>query len=233
VKNFFELFLILQENQISFPKQVLNLMNRRLNALGYGMRGSEDVLNILKKGTVYRNGEFINPDWKEAYEAALNSINKQSEKKVSQKQLMPHVNFKLLKSFGKTANPVQAGYIHPDGSLINLSGGDPYGRGIDHRIIGGFAAIQEIGTYGGYIRYMPEGGGFEIRKTPTSAQFRQIASLIDYHNGEVSIDLYDGKDAEWNEREGRYFEPNRSLHELFPKGTKPIKVLNKIRQFFS
>jgi hypothetical protein len=82
---------------------------------------------------------------------------------------MPNVDFSVLRSLGKTANPKQAGFIDPKGFLVNLSGGDPFGRGIDHQIVGGPQAIKELGAHAGYIRYFPEGNGFEIRKLPTIA----------------------------------------------------------------
>jgi hypothetical protein len=44
--------------------------------------------------------------------------------------------------------------------------------------------------------------------------------LIDLNNGEIPIDLYQGED------------PSVKLNELFPTGTKAIKVINTIKRFF-
>lgn len=71
MKTFYEMTLLLKENldvESKFTPSILASMNRKLKSMGYDVRGSQDVKNILKKGSVYRNGAFIVPDWETAYQ---------------------------------------------------------------------------------------------------------------------------------------------------------------------
>ena len=231
MKSFYEMLQIIHEN-VEFTPNVLAAMNKKLKVMGYDVRGPQDIKNILNKGTVYRNGKFTHQDWESAYQTAVGSTEKQKQTRQTKKMLMPNVNFGILNKLGQTINPKQAGYIHPKGHLINLSGGDPYGRGLDHRIIGGYAAIQQIGAHGGYIRYMPEGGGLELRKMPTAAQLNQISRLILFHDGEINLDLHDGI-GDWDERYDWHSEPERTWSNAYPEGTKPIRIINAIKQFYA
>lgn len=235
MKTFYEMTLLLKENldvESKFTPSILASMNRKLKSMGYDVRGSQDVKNILKKGSVYRDGAFIVPDWETAYQSAIGTAQKTQETLKRKKELTPNVNRANLNQLGTTTNPKQAGYIHPKGTLVDLSGGDPYGRGYDHRVVGGYAAIQELGAHEGYIRYMPEAGGLELRKMPTPAQLTQISKLIAYHNGEINLDLYDGI-GEWNPRHDQYDSSIRSYSNMFPEGTKPMRIINAIKQFYA
>lgn len=226
--SFYQMFLILNENQ--FTPAILANMNRTLKAQGYDVRGPEDVKQILDKGSVYKNGKFTHEDWQNAYNKAVATKEKTKNTLNSKKQLMPHVDFSQLQRLGFTTNPQQAGYIHPNGKLVDLSGGRT-GRNLDHRIIGGYAAIQEIGAHQGYIRYIPEGNGFEIRKLPTTQQFIQIRNLIAANGGEAVLDLYQGI-GQWDNRFNSYTPTNKS-NKVFEKGTKPELIVNNIKKFYS
>lgn len=215
-----------------FTPAILNFMNKKLKSQGYDVRGSEDLKSRLNLGHVYRNGTFLNPDWQKAYEAALVSVNKTRETRQRKKDLTPHVNRKTLAELGFTNNPIQAGYIDPQGNLINLSGGSSYSRGHDHRIIGGTAGMQELMAHDGYIRYMPESGGLDLKKKPTSAQEQTMQRLINYHRGHIYLDLQDGL-GEFDDRYRLYFESSRRWSFEFPEGTKPSRINTAITQFFS
>jgi len=84
------------------------------------------------------------------------------------------------KHFGTTDNPSVMGYILPDGTALDLSGGTGGQRSLDHRNIS--AAIKREkrpnadhpamvdAVLSGAIRYIPEGNGLQFGKTPTEAQ---------------------------------------------------------------
>jgi hypothetical protein len=226
-----------------FSRAILNGMSRKLKSQGFDVRGSGDVKQLLGRGHVFKDGEFTHDAWKNAYHAAAGSVDKRKQTKQNQadvRKLMPNVNWEVVNSLKPTHNHRVAGYIHPKGHLLDLSGGDPTGRtrGEDHRIVGGYEAIEELGAHHGWIRYMPEAGGLELRKQPTPAQVRQIQRLINIHNGQIYLDLHDGigerNSPEDYERSDRsYRQPRRKWSGEFRPGAKASRILNAIKQFYA
>lgn len=109
--------------------------------------------------------------------------------------------------YGTTENPQEAGYILPDGSMLDFSGGEGI-RGTDHRnITSAFsdAGIQLPDNWSrtdamcdfirrGAIRYIPECNGFDMCQEPTREQYRTIKQIIRQMGGTTDVD-FDDKDG--------------------------------------
>lgn len=138
-----------------------------------------------------------------------------------------------VKEFGYTPYFYDAGYIVPNGKMLNFSGekGQHFGsRGQDHRAIGAIyanvegsqAMLKFMGE--GNIRIMPESPGLDISSSsePTSEQYATIRKFVrEYAKEEyLNIDLTD----EQGNVVGNY--------EYEGKVT-PDRVLNDIKYFFA
>lgn len=118
---------------------------------------------------------------------------------------------KAIEEFGTTDNPLAAGYVLPDGQMLNFAeeGGDGT-RSMDHREIRrslpekmkgenwSDGMISFVGT--GAMRISMNGApdrGYilsaHLQKAPSPAQFRRLGELLRYADGDVSIDISDGK----------------------------------------
>ena len=106
--------------------------------------------------------------------------------------------------YGTTEDPQEAGYIIPDGSMLDFSGGEGI-RGTDHRNIAGAfrdAGIQLPDNWSrtdamcdfirrGAIRYIPECNGFNMCQEPTQQQYRTIKNIIRQMGGTTDVDFDD------------------------------------------
>ena len=106
--------------------------------------------------------------------------------------------------YGTTEDPQEAGYIIPDGSMLDFSGGEGI-RGTDHRNIAGAfrdAGIQLPDNWSrtdamcdfirrGAIRYIPECNGFNLCQEPTQEQYRTIKNIIRQMGGTTDVDFDD------------------------------------------
>jgi len=228
-------FLMTGEEAIdpnTLSKDVLNSMSRTLKAKGYDIRGSEDVRHLLKKGSVFHNGEFTHPVWQEAYNKAIKTKTKKAGT-LKKKSDYKNINWQRIKELGKTTDLREAGYIVSDGSLIDLSGkkegGQSGTRSYDHREAGGTLGMQELMDYG-YIRMDYNSGSIDIVKAPAPIQYAKITEIAKRHDGEIFIDLDDGL-GEYNE--DYYSKPDRSFNQSYKKGTSPNRIVNDIKKFYS
>ena len=132
-----------------------------------------------------------------------------------------------IKEFGYTPYYYDAGYILPNGKMLNFSGekGKHFGtRGSDHREIGsifartsGTKAMNRFISYGN-IRIMPEGPGLDISALiePTARQYKTIRDFAGSKQGEnyFAIDLT-GKDGRViNTLKYYTVQPNRIINDL-------------------
>ena len=111
-----------------------------------------------------------------------------------------------VKEFGYTADFVDAGYLLPNGKMLNFSGekGKHFGvRGQDHRAIGvvfegttGSAALARF-MNGGNIRIMAESPGIDIAADaePTTQQYAKIRAFVrEYANKRFfNVDISDAQ----------------------------------------
>ena len=217
----------------TLPREVLARMSQNLKSRGYDVRGADDVLALLKTGRVFRDGAFTQEDWKAAYESAMGTRENRQAKAKTEKELTPNVDWKAVRSFPTTSEPRKAGYIRPDGALLDMSYGDSR-RAEDHRFVGGTAGMQELQSVG-YIRWMPEANGLDVGKEPTAQQYAQIRRLAERADGEIVLDLQEGIGEMRGSQEtgGGYYNHERQTSLQFPAGTKPEKIVGMIRRFYA
>ena len=137
-----------------------------------------------------------------------------------------------LKEFGTTPYFYDAGYILPDGKMLNLSGekGRHFGsRGQDHRTVG---TIYEATTGSeamlrfmsdGNIRIMAESPGLDIISTvaPTTAQYSKIRDFIRQYAKEEYFNI-DFTDERGNTVDNLEYEGNIS----------PTRIINDIKAYY-
>lgn len=142
------------------------------------------------------------------------------------------------KYFGTTTNFKEAGYILNDGSLLDLSGkkfgGNAGTRGLDHREITDAFIEDESGKYedvgfdefidNGAVRYMPEAGALFIARMPSEKQFAAMKKIIDYHNGEVMLELVD-KVENWG--------LDNNFKKSYPEWANSDKILADVRTYYN
>ena len=99
-----------------------------------------------------------------------------------------------LKQFGRAKNYKDAFYMYPDGTMISGSGGQPYGRSLDHRDINSIYSDLGIDLYevdqggnstnmldfmrGGHIRMIPESASLDLMRKPTLQQMNKIYDMF-------------------------------------------------------
>jgi hypothetical protein len=138
---------------------------------------------------------------------------------------------KAKETFGTTQDLLEAGYILPDGEMLDFSGRH---EGADERDIAGqrYSDHREISQAGvemqpfidsGAVRIDARNGLIETGQEPTGSQYSQIRKIIEDKDSEVYIDLKD---------------PNRDdAAEMFtviqPEvGTDPKRVIGLIKRFY-
>lgn len=134
--------------------------------------------------------------------------------------------------FGTTTDMREAGYLLPDGSMLDFSeknnGGEPGIRGADHRDIARVINDRSYGTMTEYlddfinegaIRLIPESGAFSVAQQPTKEQKNILRNFIYKHNGEVDVEIY--KDG------------HSVANPYYRERTSPQRVLNDIDAYFN
>lgn len=142
--------------------------------------------------------------------------------------------------FGTTKDLKEAGYILPDGTLLDFSGRhllDPNAdssflkgrRTTDHREVSSLAFEKDGNTPTGIetdmadfiskgaIRIDANAGAIDLATKPTSAQMSVLRRLVDANDGYVYVDFGDG---------------NRTDHYAEYEEAKPDRVVNDIRRYF-
>lgn len=218
----------------NLPKEILDKMNRSLKSAGFEVRGSEDVQELINRGRVYREGRFTVQAWQDAYDNAIGSKQKRLNK-IAENQKYENINWQRIRELGHTVNIKEAGYIQPNGSLIDLSGkregGTPNERSLDHREAGGTIGMQELGALG-YIRIDYNSGSLDIVKEPTPEQYKVIKRFADDNKGYVVLDLWDGLGNKSDNYE-YYSEPNRTFNHEYSEDTRGERIVNDIKKFFA
>lgn len=130
-------------------------------------------------------------------------------------------------TYGTTKKLAQSGYLLPDGSLLDFSGGTDGVRDIDHRNIEGVITDKQYQTRYEYvmdfvnegaIRLIPETGSFTISRKPSAQQKEVLRSFIYRSNGEVDVELY--KDG------------SSIANPYYRLKTSPTRVLRDIDAFY-
>jgi len=152
------------------------------------------------------------------------------------------------RNHGVTQRIDEAGYILPNGELLDFSGraqamgyertgkyafgpkrGQPdYLRGnrqVDHREVEYKNRPSRSGANDAAMeQFLSLGairtgqGLLDIRQRPTASQWARIREVIEHNNGAVSLDVYDGK---------------RNSGQWWDEGTKAAKIEGQIRRFYA
>ncbi|MBO5715604.1 MAG: hypothetical protein J6S23_04325 [Clostridia bacterium] len=170
------------------------------------------------------------------YNELYNKIRDDEEKEAIAKSGLDEADYfrkQAVKEFGYTPYFYDAGYLLPNGKLLNFSGekGKHYGmRGEDHRGIGviyantqGTAALIRF-MNDGNIRVMAETPGLDIfaKAEPTSEQYSTIRKFINEYakEGFFSIDFSD--------------ENGRSVGSLtYENSINATRIVNDVKHYYS
>ena len=139
---------------------------------------------------------------------------------------------KLEKEFGTTRYMSEAGYILPNGKLLDLSGrkmgysGTDHSRHVDHRELtdvivrtDGNDAMQDV-IASGAIRIGPESGVIDLGNLPNAKQKDVLWDFIDRFNGEVTVDF-------------RLPNGNNDGGAAYREGTSARRILQDIEKYFA
>jgi hypothetical protein len=148
------------------------------------------------------------------------------------------VNWERMAELGETDDLREAGYIAPEGQLIDLSGKSEGGSGgmrsYDHREAGGTVGMQEI-MAAGFIRInVPRGGGHssvDLSAKPSRAQRDKLFELIVESEGNIALDLQDGIGA-YDKGNEFYSQPKRTWSNEYDNAD-PDQILEDVSAFYS
>ena len=137
---------------------------------------------------------------------------------------------RIVEHFGTTRNINEAGYILPDGRMLDLSdrkNGAPGGkRLLDHRDVWDVLDDRENGgdamadfVSGGAIRLQPEAYGVMFGAKPTEAQEAALVNYFARFNGEMNVDI---------------MAPNGDFvsSASYAEGTRPQRILNEVKRYY-
>jgi hypothetical protein len=148
-----------------------------------------------------------------------------------------NINFERLKELGFTDDVREAGYITPQGRLIDLSGkreGGPAGtRSYDHREAGGTLGMQEFMAQGNIRLSMGDRtspASVDMAKEPTTAQYDILRHIFELKHGNVLLDLNDGL-GELGPGKDYYVDPPRSSF-VGGENANATKLLGLVRKFY-
>lgn len=142
---------------------------------------------------------------------------------------------KAKAQFGLTNNFNAAGYMLPDGSLLDFSeandGGNPNQRSLDHREIEGIIMDEGIEYDSrwmyladfmneGAIRLLPEYAGINLMKAPTKEQRQKLFDFIYKYNGEVILEIADER-------------LNNVAYVEYDRRTSPSRIFRDIDRYFN
>ena len=139
---------------------------------------------------------------------------------------------KLEKEFGTTHFMSEAGYILPNGKLLDQSGrkqgyrGTDHSRHLDHRELtdviartDGNDAMQDV-IASGAIRIGPESGVIDLGNIPNPKQKDVLWDFIDKFNGEVTVDF-------------RLPNGNNDGGASYREGTSARRIFQDIEKYFA
>ena len=134
---------------------------------------------------------------------------------------------KAKEEYGTTEDFGLAGYMLPDGDLLDFSEGSG-ARSADHRSIEGMYPDVEHDSRWEYvvdfmndgaIRIVPESGIIEMTQQPTLEQRKKLKEYVRQENGYVIVEINDANG-------------NSQAYKEYDEGTAPNKVLADIDRYF-
>lgn len=215
-------------------------INRIMVQKGYDMRGAEDCKQSVTKFLTNPHNSApdvidrkIYKDWVETIATVMHLKDKSNVVKGDYdcKQVLRAA----MRHFGAAYNILNAGYILPNGFLINLSSGTGGGRDLDHREIATIysklgiklfndnegSAFVYVKAFMRDCRAIRTGGNqpfVEMWHEPTQQQIEQLRHLFKIFNGYIILVV---KSQKYGNAEQQY-----------KKGTSPNKILQDIITFY-
>lgn len=173
------------------PEETWKKFSDAMHHLGYDYRGAEDAKNLAIKASK-DDGETV--VFKDKHAQAFSvAVGKHDLWKPETGEKLIE---KAVKEFGITDNPSLAGFIIPDGRMLDFSSkGHGGGRTRDHSEIGtifstkiksisGHQAIEKFGALGNIrLIYSTNSIAFDIYKRPTRDQYDTIDDIL--HNADT------------------------------------------------
>jgi hypothetical protein len=150
-----------------------------------------------------------------------------------------------LKFYGETYSFTRAGYITPNGYLLDFSDGTS-SRSQDHRNIGYVLKTVpnlNLGEYAGdtwkysaswamyavldmgFIRYLPESHLIHMLQMPSQEQFERIRELIEQQNGKIILQVNDSGYTEYESNTPEEFIID-GIKKYFREGIKPTSQMD-------
>ena len=202
----------------SVTREQWDEISRRLCANGYDIRGADDVKRIYVKN--------FNGKPKGLHKSIFDAVVHGKEYLKEHKPEVVNKAFsRAIKYFGVTHDMREAGYILPDGTLLDLSGKKegamPGRRALDHREVdqdvvrtksepgenhSSMVAFIQMGA----IRYFPEHPGVDMRKVPTRKQLAIISSDVSNSGRGYSLELSDPKQGRFS----KWYEPGTNWQKV-------------------
>ncbi len=220
-------------NVDAIPASAWQQIYQTMSGKGYDWPDANFARDATKRSLARGWGIESNPfteDHAQAIAMALGLM--KAAPRPKQKNVSPRNLQKAVQQFGLTDDFRLAGYILPDGSMLDFSGGSG-ARGYDHRDIG--RAFGNGGTKGMY-EFMNAGNvrvsnnSADCSRMPTEQQLRRIAEMAKIHQGAISLTLRNG--ANWDEAR-EISVGGKKWDNVYNIGTNPARILNDIRQFYS
>lgn len=225
----------------SIPISKLNQVSELMKAWGYDSRGAGDVKRFLRQSGALQairtmqfnpaeydslleklkfsvNSVDLTDDWAKAFAHVMGT------QKIKEKKLpVGKVFNRAIKELGITENWRQAGYILPEGELLNLGAYNE--RGYDHRIVGSFFDETFSSLYEGMEAFMKRGairvdgavGMIDIMTKPTRNQLIRLQEMINLRNGEIELEMASSTNRKY---------------ESYELGTPTQKIMYSIRKFW-
>lgn len=177
-------------------------INNYMRRKGYAGADNKQLIGTI----IQRSGGKLNANlWPDHAAAVRYAIRPAGPERTTDEKLLT----KIKRYFGLTGNWMVAGYILPDGSMLDFSGrkrssgGEVFSnRGDDHRFIGqffdvsGYEAIREMGErFGGIsVSGSADYASFRIYKVPSDKQMniiKQIAREVP----DIQLNMYLGRQS--------------------------------------
>lgn len=170
---------------------------------------------------------------------------------VSRGEINQNLINKAIEKFGLTDDFLEAGFILPDGTMLDFSGKNIGGiagkRALDHRDIttidddlkSGTNGMEEFMDMTNSIRYELRADQHGINTQiqfydlPTSKQLRTLKDSIEISGGDVNLDMQKGI-GEWDEHSELYFITDRfnKISLTYPTGSRTGKIIGDIKSFY-
>jgi hypothetical protein len=170
------------------PDDVWERFSRAMKSLGFDWRGGEDAKEMIGRWRTTDGETLLHGDHAQGF---LNAVGKVDLHKPKAGVNVARVLQAAKRKFGTTENITAAGYIMPDGDLLNFGSGFG-GRQEDHRIVGeilpksmlpdnysGYDAILAFCSMGPIRMHLSSNVvSFDVYRRPTSNQLGRIEDII-------------------------------------------------------